>query len=73
MPKGKLDSSKVICVVDKPRKIIWLWKGKIAGMQHRFAGARVARILGKDYGRHFIIMPVEDEEEPAEFRSLLAL
>ena len=73
MPIEKFDASQVVCVVDEQRKIIWLWKGKNAGMKLKFAGAKVARKLGKEYGKHFTIVPLEDGEEPSEFRSVLSL
>ncbi|MBD3407746.1 MAG: hypothetical protein GF411_16630 [Candidatus Lokiarchaeota archaeon] len=68
----KLDSTKVLVFVDHDEKVVYLWRGKNAGLFKRLMGTRVAAKLSHNYP-DYRIRPVGQGHEPIAFLQLLGL
>lgn len=68
----KLDSKKVLVFVDHEAEVVYLWRGKDAGLFKRLMGTRVAAKLSHNYP-NYRIKPVGEGHEPNALLQLLGL
>jgi hypothetical protein len=68
----KLDTLKVIVVIDHDGKVVYLWRGKKASLFKKLMGTRVAAKLSNKY-RDYRIRPISEDQEPAAFMDLLGI
>ena len=66
MKSTELDSTKVLVFIDHDDKIVYLWRGKKAGLFEKLMGTRVAAKLSHTYP-DYRIRPVGEGHEPALF------
>ena len=62
----ELDSTKVLVFIDHDNKIVYLWRGKKAGLFEKLMGTRVAATLSHSYP-DYRIRPIGEGHEPAIF------
>ena len=62
----ELDSTKVLVFIDHDEKIVYLWRGKKAGIFEKLMGTRVAAKLSHSYP-DYRIRPIGEGHEPSIF------
>jgi hypothetical protein len=68
--KVEVDTNKVLVFIVHKTKIIYLWRGKRAGVTEKLMGTRVAAKLSHKYP-NYRIRPISEGSEPAAFIHLL--
>ena len=68
----ELDSTKVLVFIDHKDKIVYLWRGKKAGLFEKLMGTRVAAKLSHSYP-DYRIRPIGEGHEPSMFFKSLGL
>jgi hypothetical protein len=66
MKGTELDSTKVLILIDHKDKVIYLWRGKNAGLFEKLMGTRVAAKLSHKYP-DYRIRPIGEGHEPTIF------
>lgn len=66
MKGTELDTTKVLVFIDHDDKIVYLWRGKKAGLFEKLMGTRVAAKLSHSYP-DYRIRPIGEGHEPAIF------
>ncbi len=68
----QLGPEKVLIVVDEEDKKMWLWKGSNCPIRKKFIGSRaLSDIRKKEYGFAYVPQSCDQDEETAEFVSML--
>ncbi|MHA1304444.1 MAG: hypothetical protein ACTSPI_12165, partial [Candidatus Heimdallarchaeaceae archaeon] len=67
-----LNPEAVLIVVDEEDKRMWLWKGRSCRIRKKFIGSRaLSDLRKKEYGFAYIPQTCEQDDETAEFVSML--
>jgi hypothetical protein len=70
MKSSDLDSTKVLVFIDHDDKVVYLWRGKKAGLFEKLMGTRVAAKLSHSYP-DYRIRPIGEGHEPTIFFKLI--
>jgi hypothetical protein len=70
MKGTELDSTKVLVFIDHNDKVVYLWRGKKAGLFEKLMGTRVAAKLSHTYP-DYRIRPVGEGHEPSIFFKII--
>ncbi len=67
-----LGNQKVLIIVDEVEKRMWLWKGSECPIRKKFIGSRaLSDLRKKEYGFAYVPQTCDQEDETAEFVSML--
>lgn len=68
----ELGSEKVLIIVDEEDKKMWLWKGSNCPIRKKFIGSRaLSDLRKKEYGFAYVPQSCDQDDETAEFVSML--
>ncbi|MHA1550838.1 MAG: hypothetical protein ACTSQC_02715 [Candidatus Heimdallarchaeaceae archaeon] len=68
----ELGSQKVLIIVDENEKRMWLWKGSECPIRKKFIGSRaLSDLRKKEYGFAYVPQTCDQDDETAEFVSML--
>ena len=68
----ELSSEKVLIIVDEEDKKMWLWKGSSCPIRKKFIGSRaLSDLRKKEYGFAYVPQSCDQDDETAEFVSML--
>ncbi len=68
----ELKPESVLIIVDEQDKRMWLWKGRSCQIRKKFIGSRaLSDLRKKDYGFAYIPQTCDQDDETAEFVSML--
>ena len=68
--KEALINDRVLLIIDDDTRLIWLWKGNACSVAKKFIGARLSQEVRGQRGLLYKVIPVDQDEEPAEFKQL---
>ena len=67
-----LGNQKVLIIVDEDDKRMWLWKGSECPIRKKFIGSRaLSDLRKKEYGFAYVPQTCDQDDETAEFVSML--
>ncbi len=67
-----LGNQKVLIIVDETEKRMWLWKGSECPIRKKFIGSRaLSDLRKKEYGFAYVPQTCDQDDETAEFVSML--
>ncbi|MCK5303641.1 MAG: hypothetical protein KAJ72_00205 [Candidatus Heimdallarchaeota archaeon] len=68
----ELGNQKVLIIVDENEKRMWLWKGSECPIRKKFIGSRaLSDLRKKEYGFAYVPQTCDQDDETAEFVSML--
>ncbi len=70
LSKTELKEDRVICIIDIPRRNIWIWKGEKSSVRKKFIGARLGSLLRREYGFHFKLKTIDQGSETDDFEAI---
>ncbi|MHA1300205.1 MAG: hypothetical protein ACTSO9_12355, partial [Candidatus Helarchaeota archaeon] len=68
--KDALNNDAVLLIIDDDTRLIWLWKGNASSVAKKFIGARISQEVRGARGLMYKVIPVDQDEEPAEFKQI---
>lgn len=69
--KDALLKENVLLIIDDDTRLIWLWKGSACSVAKKFIGARISQEVRGGRGLMYKVVPVDEGEEPDEFKEIL--
>ena len=71
--KNLLDHDEILLFVDNVNSRIWIWEGGNTSPRMKFISAEVAHKIRDQYAFDYNITPIDDGDEPIEFRIIIGL
>ena len=68
--KDALKNELVLLIIDDDTRLIWLWKGNKCSVAKKFIGARISQEVRGGRGLMYKVIPVDQDEEPDEFKTI---